>query len=86
MSTAYFTVEGMTCGSCTGLLTDVIGKMDIVQSVNVSLEDKKATVTFKGAADDASKAAIAEQITKCGFQVKPCGCGCAGCSCQGCCN
>ena len=69
MSTSTFAVTGMTCKSCSGLLTDMIGKMESVASVDVSLEENKATVTYKGAADDEAVIAL---ITKCKFGATKC--------------
>ena len=39
-------VEGMTCHSCVSLIESGIGELDGVESVRVSLEEKRATIVY----------------------------------------
>ena len=39
-------VEGMTCHSCVSLIESVIGELDGVESVRVSLEEKRAAIVY----------------------------------------
>jgi copper chaperone len=63
MSTVVINVEGMSCEHCVKAVTGAVSGLDGVQSVNVSLEDKTATVAYDPAlvAIDAIKAQIEDQ-------------------------
>lgn len=64
MTVTTYTVQGMTCDHCVRSVTEEIGEVAGVSSVEVSLEDKAAVVS--GDADpDAVKAAVVEA----GFEV-----------------
>lgn len=67
MKTEIIKIEGMACSHCTGAVTDGISKMSGVSSVDVSLENKSATVTY-----DEEKVTIAEignVVEELGFEV-----------------
>ena len=58
-NTTTYDVQGMTCDHCVRAVTEEIGAVDGVESVDVSLEQGAAVVT--GAADpEAVRAAVAE--------------------------
>ena len=46
METIQLNIEGMTCGGCVKSVTNVLQPIPGVSSVEVSLEQKRATVTF----------------------------------------
>ena len=46
MQTETLNVEGMSCGACVGHVTRALQALTGVQSAEVSLEDKKAVVTY----------------------------------------
>jgi copper chaperone len=59
--TAEYTVSGMTCGHCVSSVTEEVGALDGVRSVEVDLPSGKVTVTSAGALDrDAVRAAVSE--------------------------
>ncbi|KIV96972.1 hypothetical protein PV10_00782 [Exophiala mesophila] len=41
-------IDGMTCGTCVGSVTDALQRLDWVRSVNVDLIGKACTVTYQG--------------------------------------
>jgi copper chaperone len=45
LTTAVYTVSGMTCGHCVKSVTEEVGAIDGVQHVDVVLETGKVTVT-----------------------------------------
>lgn len=45
MTTAVYTVSGMTCGHCVASVTEEVGAIDGVQNVAVVLETGQVTVT-----------------------------------------
>jgi heavy metal translocating P-type ATPase len=45
---ATYSIEGMTCSSCSGKVTEVIQKLPFVDHVNVNLISHSGTVVFKG--------------------------------------
>ncbi len=45
-------IEGMSCGHCAGRVTDVLGKIDNVENVNVNLAEKTATVELSQNVED----------------------------------
>lgn len=67
MSEQSFRVEGMTCGGCVRSVTRAVQQLAGVESVDVSLADKRATVRY----DDArvTPAAIVGAITDAGFEA-----------------
>lgn len=51
----------MSCGGCSGAVNRVLGKLEGVDSYNVSLEDQSATVTAK---DSLSYQTVYDTIAK----------------------
>ncbi len=45
---AIVSVDGMMCSHCAAHVSEALSKIEGVSSVKVSLEEKKAIVTFKG--------------------------------------
>ncbi|KAK9475286.1 E1-E2 ATPase-domain-containing protein [Dipodascopsis tothii] len=66
-TTSTYSVDGMTCGSCTVSIETAVGAMDGVESVAVSLITERATVRHN--ADVVSVDAIKEAIEDCGFDA-----------------
>jgi copper chaperone CopZ len=64
-----YKVSGMTCMGCVKQVEAAVAKMDLenVESVTVSLDDNNAVVTTTGPVD---AMAVAEAITKAGFQAE----------------
>ena len=61
MSTAVYTVTGMTCGHCVSSVTEEVSDLPGVDDVQVDLSTSRVTVTGERADDaDAVKAAVAE--------------------------
>lgn len=46
MKALTLNIKGMTCGGCVKSVTGVLQKISGVSSVNVSLEQNRATITF----------------------------------------
>ena len=46
MQTQTLNVEGMSCAACVGHVTRALEGLDGVQSAQVSLDDKRAVVTY----------------------------------------
>ena len=59
-------VEGMMCQRCVAHVKEALGAVKGVSDVQVSLEEKKATVT---AAENLSVDTLKAAITKAGYQV-----------------
>ncbi len=49
METTQLNIEGMTCNGCVNSVTNVLKNIPGVSSVEVSLEQKRATVVFNPA-------------------------------------
>ncbi len=64
MDNATYTVTGMHCQSCVANVSDSVGEVPGVTSVEVTLEDERVVVT--GAFDDAAVRAAIEQA---GYQA-----------------
>ncbi|MCF2532168.1 heavy-metal-associated domain-containing protein [Yinghuangia soli] len=61
MSTATFTVTGMTCGHCVSSVKEEVSEVPGVQDVQVELASGLLTVSAEGDVDAAAvKAAVAE--------------------------
>ncbi|KAH8554821.1 hypothetical protein BGW37DRAFT_481262 [Umbelopsis sp. PMI_123] len=60
-------VHGMTCQSCVKSIKSALGPKEGISSVDVSLENEEATVTFNPKV--VSQAEIIEYIEDCGFDV-----------------
>ncbi|MFP5071701.1 heavy-metal-associated domain-containing protein [Pseudonocardia nantongensis] len=61
MSTATYTVTGMTCQHCVASVTEEVGELDGVTGVEVDLPTGAVTVTSDApVADDAVRSAVEE--------------------------
>ncbi|GLZ14157.1 hypothetical protein Acsp04_43920 [Actinomadura sp. NBRC 104425] len=61
MSTATYTVTGMTCGHCVSSVKEEVGEIAGVTAVDVDLASGRLTVTSEGPIDDDKvRAAVAE--------------------------
>ena len=67
MTTATYTVTGMTCGHCVSAVTEELTKLDGVQKVDVDLATGHVAVESDQPLDDA---AVAAAIDEAGFQVQ----------------
>lgn len=88
MSTATYTVAGMTCGHCVKSVTEEVSQVSGVTNVNVELATGGLTVTSDSGVEDAAvRAAVEEagyriaapvqQLPLAGGQPSGCGCGCS---------
>ncbi|EGD80623.1 ATPase [Salpingoeca rosetta] len=68
VKTSRISVDGMTCHSCVGNITDVLSDTAGIVDVDVSLQDKLATVKHTTAI---SAQAIADRIDDMGFGAAP---------------
>ncbi len=69
MQTVTMSVEGMSCGACVGHVTRALQGLDGVQSAQVSLQDKRAVVTY-----DPTKVQVAqmtEAVADEGYEASP---------------
>ncbi len=67
METSIIDIKGMSCGGCTGSVQRVLSALDGVTSVEVSLEQANATVTY-----DPSKVSLQQLhagVADAGFEV-----------------
>lgn len=65
--TACFNVEGMTCATCTVTTKVAIKKLDGIESVEVSLDEKKTIVHYN---DDKTNAGeIKKKIDSVGYKA-----------------
>lgn len=61
MSTATYTVKGMTCGHCVSSVKEEVGEVTGVTSVDVDLESGRLTVESAApVAEEAVRAAVEE--------------------------
>ncbi|MEV0587036.1 copper ion binding protein [Nonomuraea sp. NPDC050310] len=61
MSTATYTVKGMTCGHCVSSVKEEVGEVAGVTSVDVDLESGRLTVESAApVAEEAVRAAVEE--------------------------
>ena len=65
--TCEISVEGMTCGSCVKNIESTISSVSGINSICVSLDQKKAVVVFNPA--ELSPEAVAEKIDDMGFEA-----------------
>ena len=88
MSTATYTVVGMTCGHCVTSVTEEVAQVPGVTNVDVELVTGGLTVTSDGGVEDAAVHAAVEdagyevaarsgQASPAGGQPSGCGCGCS---------
>ena len=66
MSTATYTVVGMTCGHCVNSVTEEVSQVHGVTDVNVDLASGGLTVTSEAGVDDSAVRAAVEEA---GYQV-----------------
>ena len=62
MTQLIFSVENMKCGGCVTAIETALNTLDGVYDINVSLENKQATVTSTKSEEE-----IAKTITEAGF-------------------
>ncbi|WP_067489797.1 heavy-metal-associated domain-containing protein [Actinomadura hibisca] len=67
MSTATYTVAGMTCGHCVGSVKQEVGQVAGVTAVDVDLASGQVTVTSDGPLDDAL---VRDAVEEAGYEVK----------------
>jgi copper chaperone len=68
MEKKIFNVEGMSCSHCVKAVTNAVGALDGVGSVDVSLEAKTASVEFDSA--KVTSAQIQSAIEDEGYEIK----------------
>ena len=66
LTTAVYTVSGMTCGHCVKSVTEEVGALDGVQNVNVVLETGRVTVT---SAAPLTVAAVEAAVDEAGYSL-----------------
>lgn len=64
---ACFHVEGMTCTTCTLTLKTAVKKLNGIKSVNASVENKSAVVSFNP--EQTTKKQIKEKINLTGYKA-----------------
>ncbi|HLV75364.1 copper ion binding protein [Actinomadura hallensis] len=68
MSTATYTVTGMTCGHCVSSVKEEVGQIAGVTGVDVDLETGRVTVTSDAPIDEA---AVKDAVEEAGYELKP---------------
>jgi copper chaperone CopZ len=68
MSTATYTVTGMTCGHCVSSVTEELTKIDTVRAVDVDLATGAVTVTSDSPVDEAEVRAAVDEA---GYEIAP---------------
>ena len=63
------TIDGMMCNHCTGRVQKALEGVEGVSKVEMSLEDKTATVTL---AADVADSALTEVVTAAGYTTLSC--------------
>jgi copper chaperone CopZ len=66
MTTTIFQVPGMTCGHCTGAVTDELSKINGVTAVDIDLETKKVSLESDAAVE---WQIIVDEIDEAGFEA-----------------
>jgi len=66
MSTATFTVTGMTCGHCLSAVTEEVSQVPGVTAVDVDLDSGGLTVTSEAPVDESAVRAAVEEA---GYEV-----------------
>ena len=69
MSEREFAVSGMHCQSCVALVSDEVGDLPGVESVEVDLAAAKATVRYDPTLVD--EAAIVAAVRAAGYEAEP---------------
>jgi len=59
-------IEGMMCTHCTGRVEQVLSALEGVTGVEMSLENKSATLTLSAPVDDK---VLTDAVTQAGYQV-----------------
>jgi copper chaperone len=68
MAQSTYTVQGMTCGHCVSSVTEEVGQIDGVRTVDVDLASGKVTVVSdEPVTEDAVRAAV----TEAGYELIP---------------
>lgn len=67
MSTATYTVDGMTCGHCVSAVTSEVKRIHGVSDVEIDLESGAVTVTSEGDLDAAQVRAAVEEA---GYEMR----------------
>jgi copper chaperone len=67
MSTATYTVAGMTCGHCVNSVKEEVGQITGVSAVDVDLESGRVTVTSESPLEDAQ---VREAVEEAGYELK----------------
>lgn len=67
METKVLKIEGMTCDHCKRAVTEALAELDGVESVDVDLEDGKATVSFHP--DRVSEEKMKEAVEEAGYEI-----------------
>ncbi len=68
-ATGRFAVEGMHCNGCVRSVTGAVSRLPGIEKVDVSLDDKQATVAYDASA--VQPAQIVEAIEAAGFEATP---------------
>ncbi|WP_131737815.1 heavy-metal-associated domain-containing protein [Actinomadura roseirufa] len=68
MSTATYTVTGMTCGHCVNAVTEEVEQVAGVTAVDVQLDSGLVTVTSESPVD---VALIKDAVEEAGYELKP---------------
>jgi copper chaperone len=68
MSTATYTVSGMTCGHCVSAVSSELGKLDGVQDVRVDLATGRVELAVDRPVDEAE---VAAAVTEAGYDLVP---------------
>lgn len=66
MTTATYTVTGMTCDHCVRAVTEEVGKLAGVTGVDVDLASGRVTVASDGPVDDG---AVRDAVEEAGYQL-----------------
>jgi len=66
MSTATYTVKGMTCGHCVGSVKEEVGQVAGVTGVDVDLQSGRLTVTSQNPVDEAL---IKDAVDEAGYEL-----------------
>ena len=67
MSTATYTVTGMTCGHCVSSVTEEVEQIPGVTAVDVDLETGRVTVTSDTPVADAK---VKDAVEEAGYQLQ----------------
>ena len=67
MSTATYTVTGMTCGHCVSSVTEEVEQIAGVTGVDVDLDTGRVTVTSEAPLDDAL---VKSAVEEAGYELK----------------